>query len=570
MADGVNKLLVRVSPSKWATWVSTTVVYLWTFLLAIGGALWVHKIRFVDLNHPWRVIDSDLSSVYSLAQATGQSWVGLTNQSLGAPHRADLSLAFIPDDLHLEIIRLITHISGSPFIGVNLFYLLTFGFSAVTFLALLGIMGTRKWISFPLALAYSWLPYHFLRMDVGHVFLAAYYMIPIGIMYLLRLFKYLDEPQVNFLPSKKWSRLAFICGIALVGSSGAYYAFFFALLTGSLLLLVPRRGITRIAFLKRLGTVSLVGFAFIIAPVLRVLSSQLRGLETVLTRDPLESVQFGGSITRLLIPWGVWLPENLRPAVAAMEFEWNATPLVGSIGVIVLILTIVLRIARQDNFKQLDAVSYLFFWSTALYTTSGLGLLFAYAVDPSFRCWNRFSILIMTLSLTAVAVVLNRFKFRNSMVSPLLLLLIVMTQLLPLNDSGISKEPDATSRKAYQTLKKTALLIEERTNPGCQILQLPLMVFPEGGQVGAVGNGFHLWLPLLTKGYRWSYGAPKGSEAGDFWTGMSTETAITKAKNLDFCAVILDKRSGTSLTNNDVGNFSRYLTTELYDLYWFK
>ena len=549
---------------------SSIATYIAVFVSAILGAVWVHRLTPQDFSYPWRVIDSDLSSSYSLAQATGQAWFGLTHQSLGAPYRADLSLAFIPDDLHIEIIRLITQISGNPFTGINLYYLLSFGFSAVTCLALFEHLKIQRWISAPLALAYSWLPYHFLRMDVGHIFLAAYYMLPIGVMYLLRLYEYLNGRQESFFPHKKTNRSIFILGIILVGSSGAYYALFFALLTGSLLLLVPQRGIARKAFLQRLGTVSVVGLAFIIAPVIRVLSSQLRGLETLLKRDPLESVQFGGSITRLLVPWGVWMPERLRPAVSVMDFEWNATPLLGSLGVIVLVIAIVSRIARRVESWQLDGTSYLFFWSIGLYTTSGLGLVFAYAIDPSFRTWNRFSIVVMTLALVAVATVLNRLSCKKLFLSPLLLLIIVCTQLLPLKNSGISAEPDAASREAYQALMKTALLIEEEVEPGCQILQLPLMVFPEGGQVGQVGNGFHLWLPLLTEGYRWSYGAPKGSEAGDFWTGKSIEAAVREANRLEFCAVILDKRSGISLNPVETTSFTRTLSTDLYDLYWFK
>jgi hypothetical protein len=73
---------------------------------------------------------------------------------------------------------------------------------------------------------------------------------------------------------------------------------------------------------------------------------------------------------------------------------------------------------------------------------------------------------------------------------------------------------------------------------GCSILQLPIMAFPEGGVVDEVGNGEHLWLPLLTRGFRWSYGAPKGSEHGRFWLSRTVDQSVTLSRNLGFCAVV--------------------------------
>jgi hypothetical protein len=67
------------------------------------------------------------------------------------------------------------------------------------------------------------------------------------------------------------------------------------------------------------------------------------------------------------------------------------------------------------------------------------------------------------------------------------------------------------------------------------------MEYPEGGQINGVGNGEHLWLPLLTEGLSWSYGAPKGSNAGDYWSnfiGASPELSMKHAADLGFCAAV--------------------------------
>jgi phosphoglycerol transferase len=532
---------------------SSVATYTGVFVAAILGAIWVHWLTPQDLSYPWRVTDSDLSSIYSLAQATGQSWFGLVHHSLGAPFTADLSFAFIPDDLQIEFIRVLTHLTHNPFVAVNVFYLLTFGLCGVTFLLLADQFKLSRWISSPLALSYAWLPYHFTRMDVGHVFLAAYYMVPIGVVFLHRLFQYLMGESDNYFPKRLLLRALYVLGIIAVGSSGTYYGFFFALLTAPMIFLAPQKGISVYVTAKRVATTISVSVLFILAPLIRILISKYRGLETVLTRSPEESVQFGGSIARLLVPWGTWLPQKLTPLVSKMEYEWNASPLLGVLGVWILIIGITSTLAGRSLRSTDKSLSFIFIWALLLYTASGLGLVFAYGIDSSFRCWNRLSIVIMTLALIALAKFLSGLKFSHIPIAIILVFVTAFTQLSPLNGAGIGAEPDETSRAAFRSLKVVAAYIQKEIEPGCKILQLPIMEFPEGGQVGQVGNGNHLWLPLLTQGFHWSYGAPKGSLAGDYWSRYKLdpiETIVETAANNSFCAILSNRQSGTEFNAN--------------------
>ena len=538
---------------------STLTIYIGVFFSSIFGAAWVYRLTPKDLTYPWRVVDSDLSAVYSLAQALGQSWTGMVNHSLGAPFTADFSLAFIPDDLQVEILRILMHLTNNPFVAVNLFYLLTFGLCAATFLFLADTFELSRWISAPLALSYAWMPYHFTRMDAGHVFLAAYYMLPIGVVYLHRLFEYLTGSLVSFFPASKFERIGFALGIIAVGSSGTYYGVFFALLAATMILLVPQQNQSLRITAQRGALTALVSFFFIAAPLLRIISSQLRGLETVLTRSPEESVQFGGSIARLLVPWGVWLPAKLKPVILPTEFEWTISPILGVIGVWILIIGIAVsmsgRFSTNNNHKS---IRFIFIWALLFYTATGVSLVFAYAIDPSFRCWNRLSIVIMTLALVALGATLSRFAKFNKVLFPLLLIVAIFSQLFPLHDSGIGPEPDVVSKDAFTALQQVAAVIQREIKPGCQILQLPIMAFPEGGQVGQVGNGAHLWLPLLTAGFRWSYGAPKGTQTGDYWPKLAGELIPIQVKTAvrgSFCAVIIDLRSDIKV---DVTDMSPY------------
>jgi phosphoglycerol transferase len=549
---------------------ASVATYTGVFVSAILGAIWVHRLTPQDLSYPWRVVDGDLSSIYSLAQATGQSWFGLVHHSLGAPFTADLSFAFIPDDLQIEFIRVLTHLTHNPFVAVNLFYLLTFGLCGVTFLILADQFKMSRWISAPFALSYAWLPYHFTRMDAGHVFLAAYYMVPFGLIFLRRLFQYLVGESDTYFPKNLLLRSLYVLGIVAVGSSGTYYGVFFALLAAPMVILAPQKGIPFSVAAKRMATTMSVSILFISAPTIRILISRFRGLETVLTRSPEESVQFGGSIARLLVPWGTWLPQKMTPLISKMEYEWNASPLLGVLGVWILIIGITSTLAGRSPRSSDKSLSFIFIWALLLYTASGLGLVFAYGIDSSFRCWNRLSIVIMTLALIALAKVLSGLKFSHIPIAIILVFVTAFTQLSPLNGAGIGAEPDETSRAAFRSLKVVAAYIQKEIEPGCKILQLPIMEFPEGGQVGQVGNGNHLWLPLLTSGFQWSYGAPKGTEAGDYWPNLAQESVQLQIESVvqkSFCTIIVDLRGGFTSGQGEMSPFQLVNTLNDFAIY---
>jgi hypothetical protein len=227
-----------------------------------------------------------------------------------------------------------------------------------------------------------------------------------------------------------------------------------------------------------------------------------------------------------------------------MEYEWNASPLLGVLGVWILILGIATTLAGRSSRNTEKSLHFVFIWALLLYTASGLGLVFAYGIDSSFRCWNRLSVVIMTLALVALGKFFSGWKFSHIPIAILLVFVTAITQLAPLKDAGIGAEPDETSIAAFTSLQVVATYIQNEIEPGCKILQLPIMEYPEGGQIGQVGNGNHLWLPLLTHGFHWSYGAPKGTKLSNFWDRNATaDVSIEKAKSRGFCAVVVDLRS---------------------------
>jgi hypothetical protein len=176
----------------------------------------------------------------------------------------------------------------------------------------------------------------------------------------------------------------------------------------------------------------------------------------------------------------------------------------------------------------------------------------------------------MTLALVALGASLNRFSKFNKTWFPVLLIVAVFSQLSPLHDSGIGTEPDVVSKDAFNALQQVAAVIQQEIKPGCQILQLPIMAYPEGGQVGQVGNGAHLWLPTLTSGFRWSYGAPKGTQEGDYWpklSGESIQMQVRTAARESFCAVIIDLRSDIKIDVTDMSPYRLVQKLSYYAIY---
>jgi phosphoglycerol transferase len=520
--------------------------YISVFFSAIFGAVWVHGVSPSDLKYPWGVFESDISGVYAFAQAAGDSWTNTINYSMGAPFDADFSKVIPVDDLHLAFIRILAHLTGNSFVAVNVYYLLTFGITAIAFLYLAEHFSLRSFIAIPLSLSYSWLPYHFSRMHVGHLFLSAYYMVPIGFVILSRLYQYVSGDRDHFFPSRYSHKILFLSGIFLVGASGTYYGLFFFLLTSSLLVVIVSIRVST-QMLKKFSCTMIVAFLFVAAPYSRSILARIGGLTSYASRSPDESLQFGGSISRLLIPWGTWLPQKLKPAVSLMEFEWNAIPILGVLGIWALLGIGVLSIVSHTTVvKTLDrSIIYFFVWSLLLYVSGGLGYVFALSIDPSFRAWNRISVLITTLALLCLGSLLSNIKSVSMLrvLSPLILISAIASQLIPLSSVGIGNEPNEASRVTFNALEEDAEKIQRELRPGCSVLQLPIMVSPEGGQVGDVGNGEHYWLPLLTDNLSWSYGAGKGTLQGKFWepyAGGDPSLAINKAKGLGFCAVLVN------------------------------
>jgi hypothetical protein len=192
-----------------------------------------------------------------------------------------------------------------------------------------------------------------------------------------------------------------------------------------------------------------------------------------------------------------------------------------------------------------------FFWALLFFLSGGFGYIFALAITPTFRTWNRLHIILITISFLVLAHLLSEaLKLLHNQKRPLIVLLTIVIvslqaqQIEQTKEQLVEMEPDKTSLGLFNDLVHLSNTLDTHFKKGCQILQLPIMATPEGGNVGRVLNGNNYWMPLINNNLRFSFGAVKGTNAGDFWLQYNDSgSAIAKAVELNFCGLIVDTYS---------------------------
>jgi phosphoglycerol transferase len=448
------------------------------------------------------------------------------------------------------------NVLGNPFAAINYQFALSFGLCAMAFFWLAKKVIQNRAIAMIMGLAFAWLPNRFIRFEYGHISLAECFLIPIGLSVLLHHFSNMSEKPKQLNDSQRTFKRQIVFAI-LVGTGSTYYSFYFSLLIMStLVLLLGTREEHRGKIEKTLKSL-LLAICFMFSSLLNIVLTALQRVEsegTAVSRSPEESIFFGGSLSRLLIPWGTWLPQKLSEVVKVQEIEWTATPLVVAIGLWVLMFQVLAPKAEPKNISRTqEVVAGIRFFSIVsilFYSTTGLGTIFAFSVSPIFRCWNRFSIIISALSLLLVGLIINEFMkktrgLHKQATYVLLMAIVFSTQVLPMRQSSFFSVQDKQTQADLAAYKVAAESLMNETSTGCAILQFPVVRAYSSEAPNGLSPSQMYWLPLLLPDRRWSFGAPAGTSAGEFWPNamkIGLTHVFTKARELDFCGVVVDRR----------------------------
>jgi phosphoglycerol transferase len=518
-----------------------------TAVLALLAAIVLLELWTADLRVPFADTGDATLNLIIIKDVVENPWYFEVSR-LGAPH--GLELYDFPvvsgETLNLLLFRILALGSGDPVLAMNLFFLLTFPLVALTALVALRRLGVSREAALVFALLYTLLPYHFLRGET-HLFLAAYYAVPLGAYLALAVYR-----GDNLVYTRR-ARLftAASCAVVATASGSGYYAVFTVVLVAiamALRFIVHRRREALVAGGAVIAAITLISLVQL-APTIAY-RVQHGTNEQVAKRYWFESENYSLRLTNLVLP----LDDHRIGALARRKREYtqqipqtearSATlGIVATIGLLWLIGLAVAAVAglrRRYDLGLQAGLAALTLAALLIATTGGFSTLIAVAW-PQIRSWNRLSVFIAFFALAAVALGVDALRGRvRRPVGVGLLVAILAVGTFDQTTSTYVPSYDAieadwrADAAFYDTL-------ERRLRDGAMIVQLPYEPFPEpptpfkGGYEPAKAY-------LHSDDLRWSYGAMRGRPedwAGDHANEPMSEL-VRDARQAGFSGLLLD------------------------------
>jgi phosphoglycerol transferase len=519
-------------------------------LLILTGSL---RLWRADLGIPLAYSGDSLFTQLCIKGIIENGWY-LHNNSVGAPGGSDLHDFPQVDNFHFLLLKALSLVRAETAFVFNAYYLLTFPLVTLASLLVLRHFRLADAPSIVTSLLYTFLPYHFRRCSAGHLFLAAYFLIPLVVMIALW----------TCAAADRFSRRRLLYSIVIclvVSSAGVYYAFFacFLLLLAGLLSFVRHR--TGRPLGRALVLVGIVFLGTLANGSPTILYRLEHGANTEAVQRLIEGPEiYGLKITQMLLPTGF----HRLSFLAAKKAEYNASIPVGSgdlwyLGVVgaVGFLALLVRLlaggrsaaAAGVNEDNLDYLAGFNVFAVLLATVAGFGALFSFLVCPWIRCYERMSIYIAFFCLFAITILLERLasRFGPGRWGRVFYLGLLSTILVV----GIGDQVSRFLVPFYSYLKEQyasdaqfVAQIESALPQNAMIFQLPYMPFPESFPVVGVADYDLLRGYLHSRTLRWSYGAMKG-RAGDAWYKVAAKKPLEELMPLlaatGFHGIYLDR-----------------------------
>lgn len=502
----------------------------------------------LHLSAPWG--SGDLLAHYVSADA----WAPLgfpISTHYGFPYGMDL--AYVPtidwtQNTFAWVVQLVT---GSPFTGLNLLLVLSFPITAALATVAFRLVGARGPIPIALAVAFTFIPYHFDR-GLSHLYPATMYAGVTGIILALLI-------GTNRIPSGRHSlpRLAAISALVLITAwSGMYYASFAIIFTATAVLWRWIRGDQ----LKHVATLATIPLGLAVLTIVAFGAGAFRFLTdppliNLVARGPADAVNFAGNLAQLLTPYP-FLSATITESQELLDAPTESA--VAGFGTIVTTIAVVVFLAgwavlaRRRQPSTLPLVALLTSVGLFFFVPWGGGYLFASLITPQLRAWGRLTPILLLLFLLGAAAVLARTRAaKNPWSNPIalatgavILVLTVTTNVLPFR----ATYSDAVDQGRFVQSEVIAYAtgINQAIPERCAILQLPYMAFPENGIREPELNDYeHAWQPLINRGKDFSYGAIKGTTDSILAASLTdppSRSQLDELRQAGFCGVHMDRR----------------------------
>lgn len=544
-------------------------------ILSLALLLLLFGDRISKIGVPWGA--SDMTMYYNLVRYWN-FWGFSRAEDMAFPLGADPNLFSGDAVISYAFGSLVYAISGNPFAGINLLFLLSFPVVSVLALACIRSVGLKGPWAIVLSVSFSFIPFHIWR-GLEHIHLSLLFGATAGMLIVLLVMKGTWKEWTEGKPTatSRWR----IIGVGALVLVAAWTSLYFAVFSSVLLLAAVVWRWTRgdgTATLFRALALPLSAIAAIALSLLPALLArqQTPGGTSVATREPLESVTYAGNLFVAILPapivkqfeaYNQFIFTNLQNWPDRNESMWLSNYgtwiSVMCLGIFIFGLgwsarrrqrpnAFSNRPSPSENFP-LTGLAYLVVVTLLFFVPWGLNFLFAAGLSGQIRAWNRFAPILILLFILGAAACLSRWRWPHnrpvSITAALVgVLLIAFTQVLPLSALVKAYADGGANRlnAAFSYTQKVKAFLSD----GCGVFTFPSMKYPNaGGYDSIIQNYDHLYLLLPDNGLAISYGGHQGTpetEIADRFEEITLSQSIdiydvNELKALGFCGAHLDR-----------------------------
>lgn len=515
------------------------------------------QLKDMNIDIPIEYSGGDEYFTLNTAKAVyDNGWI-FENNYLGAPFGTEnydysSSLLYNFDTFVIKILMSLTHDIA---VTVNLQYILLFPFIALISYFVMKNLKINDIIAILGSIAFAFSPYIFYRRMV-HTVLSTYQFVPLSI--LLCIWTYQDDNFFNFNRNffkYKKNYIAIIFCLLIANNGIAYYPFFtcFFLCVTGLIKAINKKNLkyfmNNICLVLTISTFLLIN----LIPLLKYISIEGRNPASTV-RSWVGAEVYGMKIVQLFIPMnshGIGLLDKLitgynANAPLVNENAGSYLGIVGIIGFVILISLIFIRNTDNDINGNLKLLSDLNIAAVLLSTIGGFGSVFAIAISPMIRGYNRISIFILFISILAVCLIINKAYDSISRKKLLIFFSVILFSISILDQFPGYVLNYEYVKGVYNSDKSFVGVIEKSVSNGAMIFQLPYHQYPESGIVNNMNDYQLLTGYLHSTNLRWSYGGMKGRKS-DLWnqrvSALDTELMVKTISVAGFEGIYIDKRA---------------------------
>lgn len=507
-----------------------------------------------NISYPYSYSSDGLLHAW-LARRVAEGWF-FDNVRSGYPFGSSF-LDFPGSDFGSHfIIKILATLSGNSFVATNLFFLLGFPAVFVTAFSVARSFGLYRSYSFVAAFLFTFLPFHFLRLD--HLFYTWYFVVPIFFYMSFCLFQGPVTSENKTATPVRWLKyVLIILSLLAISSFGVYYALFGVIMVslGGLLSWIRTKRLQGLTRAMLIVGVLVGGVLLNVAP--NLIGEYQNGVNLeVAQRSPLESELYGFKLMQLILPRA----DHRIPLMGAFTSFYNSVfPLinentlsvlgaVGSLGLLACFFVLLTSLAGVKVDARLGFLVAVVFVLFMFGTIGGLGAVFSSFISPSIRAWNRVSVFVAFGAILIFFVTLqwsvqrysSKSKFHSLIFAVCLLFIGLYDQTVPACTSCAAQQ-----HVTYESDKEFVEKIEGSLPKGGAVYQLPYIGFPETPPLNRLSD-YRLAAGFLhSKSLHWSFGGMKGRDGDLFYRSLSQEPLqkqIDVVKRMGFEGIYIDRR----------------------------